>query len=107
MKYLTLNLPGGNTVSPPADLNQNFQNLGSLISPLLNIFFYVAAFLAFFWLVWGAFAYIMAQGQKENLAKARNRLTWAIMGLMVVLLAYFIARFVGEIFRPGIGGLPF
>ncbi len=111
MKYLTLQLPGGNIIPQPSGLggpNQNFTDLASFISPLLNIIFYLALFLAFFWLVWGAFAYLVAQGQKENLAKARARITWALIGLVVILLAFFLAKFIGEIFKDVLkGGLPF
>ncbi len=106
MKYLALKLPGGNEITGPENLNKNFTNLASVLSNLLNIAFYVAVFLAFYFLVWGAFAYIMAQGKKEDLAKARARLTWAIIGLIVVLLAYLLAKFASEIF-PAKGGLPF
>lgn len=84
-----------------------FKNLGDFLSGILNIVFYVAIFLAFYFLVWGALSYIMAQGQKENLAKARARITWAIMGLIVTLLAFFIAKYVSEILQPTTGGLPF
>ena len=84
-----------------------FKNLGDILSELLNIAFYIAVFLAFFWFVWGAWAYMFASGNKENLAKARARITWAIIGLMVVFLSYFIAKYASEIFKPGRGGLPF
>lgn len=106
MNKLALQLPGGNTISPPADLKKDFVDLASLLSPVLNIIFYIAVFLTFYYLVWGAIAYIMAQGNKENLAKARSRITWALIGLMVTLLAFFIAKFVSENFTPK-GGLPF
>lgn len=104
---LALTLPGGNTIPAPSGLDKSFVNLGSLISPLLNIAFYAAIFITFYYLIWGAFAYIAAQGNKENLAKARARITWALVGLIVVLLAYFIAQFAGEILKPKGGLLPF
>lgn len=107
MKYLSLTLPGFSPIPGPSGLNPQFVDLGSMLTPLLNVAFYAAAFLAFYYLVWGAFLYITAQGNKENLAKARARITWAIIGLMVVLLAYFIAKFAAEIFPPTSGGLPF
>ncbi|MDO8573173.1 MAG: hypothetical protein Q7R77_00285 [Candidatus Daviesbacteria bacterium] len=89
-----------------------FENakLSAVLSSFLEIAFFLAAFMAFIWLVWGAFAYIMAQGQKENLAKARAKITWAIIGLMIVLMAYFITTFVYEIFKEVLdkrGGVPF
>lgn len=111
MKKLAANIPGLNTIYDFYKDNPNqpgkIQTLGDLLSGLFNIAFYIALFLAFFYLVWGAFSYIMAQGNKENLAKARARLTWAILGLIIVLLAFFIARFVSEILPPRPGGLPF
>lgn len=104
---LALTLPGFSPIPTPPGLKSGFVDLASFISPLLNIAFYIAIFLAFYWLVWGAFEYIMAQGNKENLAKARARITWALIGLMVILLAFFIAKFASEIFPPKPGGVPF
>jgi len=77
-----------------------------LLSGGLNIALYIALFIAFYYLVWGAFQYIVASGKKEELAKARARITWALIGLIVVLLAFFIAKFAAEILQPK-GGLPF
>ncbi len=106
MNKLALQLPGFSPIPQPSGLNPSFIDLGSFLTPLLNIIFYGAAFLAFYWLVWGALQYILARGNKENLAKARARITWAIIGLMVIMLAFFIAKFVSEILTPK-GGLPF
>ena len=88
---------------PAKDIN----SLGDLISVFLNIVFYAAGFLAFYYLVWGALSYIMAQGNKESLAKARNRIKWAIIGMLVTLMSFLIAKYAGEIFTPGRGGVPF
>lgn len=105
---LALKLPGGNEIPQPKELtDKGFVDLASFISPLLNIVFYIAVFLAFYFLVWGAFQYILASGHKEELAKARARITWALVGLLIVFLAYFIAKFGAEIFPPTQGGLPF
>lgn len=91
------------------DLGFKFEGakLNEVLSPLLNIIFYIAVFLTSYWLIWGTFQYILARGNKEDLAKARSRITWALVGLMIVFLAYFIAKFASEIFPPGKGGLPF
>lgn len=107
MDKLALKLPGGNNIDRPPNLNPEFKDLGSFISPFLNIVFYVAMLFALTWLVWGAYQYILAQGKKEELAKARARITWALIGLIVVFLAYLIAKFAAEIFPANIGGTPF
>ncbi len=90
--------------------NGSNANLGAIISGLLNIVFYFAAFMAFYWLVWGSFQYILASGNKESLAKARERIKWALIGLVVVFAAFLIAKLAGEIFESGKvlkQGLPF
>lgn len=108
MNKIALTLPGGNEIPQPKELtDKGFTNLASFISSILNIIFYIAVFLAFYFLVWGAFAYLMAQGKKEDLAKARARISWAMVGLLVVFAAFLIAKFGSEIFKPTKGGLPF
>ena len=104
---IALTIPGFAPIPNPTDLKPEFTNLASLISPALNIAFYVAAFVAFYYLVWGAFQYILAGGKKEDLAKARARISWALIGLIVVFASFLIARFASEIFPPSKGGLPF
>lgn len=77
-----------------------FNNLGDIISGLFNITFYLATFLAFFWIVWAAFQYIAAGGDKQKLVQARSRIVWAIVGLIIIAMAFLVAQFVKEILQP-------
>ena len=108
MDKIALTLPGtGNIIEGPPELKaKGLVDLGSVLSGFLNIAFYAAFFLAFFYLIWAAFSYITAQGKKEELQKATARITYAIVGLIIIFLAYFIAQFAGNILKPQ-GGLPF
>lgn len=74
--------------------------LGTVLSSLFQIAFSLAAFLAFFWFVWGAFQYIFAGGDKEKLGKARSRITWAIIGLVIASTSFLIAQFASAILQP-------
>lgn len=88
---------------------ENFKYLGGhtdlarVLTDLFDVVFFLAFFLAFFWLVWGAFQYMVAGGNKENLAKARLRIIWAIIGLVLVLLAFLVAQFAEQIIKPQLG----
>lgn len=104
--YLLIYFPGFGNIGGPAGLNSDFKNLGSFLSGFYNVAIYIAAFLAFYWLVWGAIQYIMARGNKEELAKARSKILWALVGLAVVIFAYTLARFASEVFPPK-GQIPF
>lgn len=77
-----------------------FSTAGDVISGLFNITFYLATFLAFFWIVWAAFQYIAAGGDKQKLAQARSRITWALVGLLIIALAFLIAKYIAEILKP-------
>lgn len=81
--------------------------LGTIMSDLFLVVFYLSAFIAFFWFVWGAFQYILAGGDKEHLANARKRMTWSIIGLIIILLAYTITKFAFEILKPNVISFPF
>lgn len=96
------NFPTIFNISPVAG---KFYTLGDFISGLLNITVSVSVFLCFFWLVWGAFQYLTAGGEKQKLAQARARITWALVGLLLVAIAFLVAQFTAQIF-PQFKGTP-
>ncbi len=82
-----------------------FNDLGDLLTGFYNLAFYLAMALSFIWLVWGVFEYLLAAGDKQKLASARARITWALVGLLIVAIAFAIAKFAEEILQPR-GGSP-
>lgn len=121
MKYLSLRIPGFDEgpsgedifIPNPSGLFQQYASdpnrftLGFILAQLIIIAFYIAGFLTFYYLIWGSFQYILSSGNKEQLQKARARITWALVGLIVIFLSYFIAKYALEIFPISKGGLPF
>lgn len=109
IQKLALKLPGSNeNIANPPNLkfSGDTANLGAVLSGLMSIIFMVAAFLTFYFLIWGALSYIFAAGDKENLAKAREKIKWALIGLLFVAGSYTLTTYAGQIFTPK-GGLPF
>ncbi len=104
MNKLALTLPGGQTIFDP---QSKFNNLGSFISGLYQVVFYVAVALALYWLTWGIFEYIFAGGNKEQLGNGRKKITWALIGLMFVLVAFLVAQFLGQVVLPEGSKQPF
>ncbi len=102
---IALTFPGGQSIGNPV-ASQGLTDIGSLLSQLLQVAIFLAGFLAFIWFVWGALQYLFAGGNKENLGKARARMTWAIVGLVMTLLAYLVAQFAGQILQPKPGQVP-
>jgi hypothetical protein len=67
------------------------------LNNLLNIIYSLIVFIFLFMLVFSAFQWMTAGGDKEAVAKARSRITNAIIGLVILALAFFITRFIGQL----------
>ena len=69
-----------------------FVTLGNAISNILFLAFAIAALIVLIMLIIGAFEWITSGGDKENVAKARNRIINALIGLAVLAVAFALAN---------------
>ena len=106
MKYLTdVCIPGSGCIKPPANVpTGNFTTFQTVIRNGIVILFIVAVILTLIFLIWGGIQWTMSGGEKEGLQKARLKLTYAIIGLVVVLLAFLIINFMGGLFGINLTG---
>lgn len=65
-------------------------DVGQLISALVGTLLIVSALLAFFYLILGGIQWITAGGDKTGMEAARNKITHAIVGLIIVGAAWAI-----------------
>lgn len=70
-----------------------------ILSNVINAALVLAAVVAVFLITYAAFQYVTSAGDKEKVDNARKRITYAIIGLVVILSAIifinFIAQFTG------------
>ncbi len=71
-----------------------FDNMGTLISGLLNFVIIIAALLVFIYLLWGGIEWITSGGDKGKTESARNKITSAIIGLIVLAAAWALLTIV-------------
>lgn len=64
--------------------------IGAIVNGLLGVF--GAIFLAL--IMWGGLRYMLSQGEKDQVQKAKDTIKNAILGMVVVALSYTIANFV-------------
>ena len=55
-------------------------------------------------IVYGAIKFLMAQGQPEKIKQAREIIAYAIIGLVVVALAFAIVNFILSVAGGAVGG---
>lgn len=80
---------------------------GKLISGVTNLLLVVALVGAFIYLIIGGIQWVTSGGDKSALENARNRITNAILGLVIVAAAWAIWILVGAFFGIDVKNLPF
>lgn len=78
-------------------------SLGTLIGNALGILLIIAAIAAFLFLILGGIQWITSGGDKAGLEAARNKITNAIVGLVIVAAAWAVMLLVSQFL--GIEGL--
>lgn len=100
MSYLALTLPGGQTVTAPAGLpSGGLSTVSQVIGNAVTIMIIVAAVLSLIFLIWGGIQWSGSGGDKAKVTSARARITYAIIGLVVALLAFFIINIISYFFN--------
>lgn len=80
-------------MAPPAQLS----SLNDVFATFLNGALVIIGILSVIMIVVGGISYIGSGGDKEGTAKAKNTITFAIIGLIVAISAWMILNIFGTI----------
>jgi hypothetical protein len=97
LSYLTLTSPvlaqmDNIAIGKPSEVK--ITEFSPLIQGVIRIAFVVAIILTFLFLLWGGLQWIMSGGDKAKYEEARNRITAALIGLVIVALAWLLIKLV-------------
>lgn len=90
---------GGIIPSQQTINNQGLNAVFPLIANILNYLLFAAGALAIIFVLIGAFQYVISSGNPQNIAQAKRTITYAIVGLVIVMMALVIVQFVRGIFK--------
>jgi len=86
-------------IKPSGDwVNLGNLTIGSIISGAITLVLIGAALVFFFMLVIGGIQWMTAGGDKEKAAGARGQLTSALIGLVIVFVAWAIIQLINTLF---------
>lgn len=80
-----------------------FNSVPALLNNLIRWILGLVGFIALLSLIWGGVMYIISFGSEAGIKKAKTIIIWSIVGLVVILLAFFIVRTVANIL--GVAGI--
>lgn len=88
------------TITAPkevAPLGVGDQGINSLLDNVIGLFFAAGALAFIIMFIWAATQMILSGGDKEAIAKSRAKITWAIIGITLMSLSYFIFQLLEDI----------
>ncbi len=83
-------IPCGQVQVNEATLGFVIPTFGEMLTFLVKGFFVIAGLAALVMLLWGALAWVLSGGDKEKVEGARERITSAIIGVFMILVALAI-----------------
>ena len=91
---------GGGGLEPGPDV------LGNIITGVVTLIFVVGGLVAFYYIIMGGFDLITSSGEPDKMQKGRNKIIWAVTGLVILLSSYGIMVFLQDVLDVcfGFGG---
>lgn len=91
--------PGMKISGPMTSIN----SLSDLVGRVLSYLIPLAGVILFLIIIWGGYNILMSQGNPEKLQEGRQKITAGIIGFVLLVCSFFIARLIGFIFGVGEG----
>jgi len=110
-ELLALTLPGANgqpgqTINPPTHIPKGgLTTLSGALSSGITLFLIFGVILTLVIIIWSGVQWAASGGDKAKLQSARNRITWAVIGFILLLLSFFILNIVGYFFKVNLFNL--
>lgn len=86
------------TIEAPKEIPwRGADGINALLNNIIGLFFTGGAVAFIILFLWGAIQMILSGGDKEAISKARAKITWAIIGITLMSLSYFIFQLLQDI----------
>lgn len=79
------------------------ENFSQFLSNIISTLLIIAALAFFFYFILGGFQYIISGGDKAGVEEAKNKITYAFIGFIIVAIAWAVLKLITYFF--GIEGV--
>lgn len=91
------------TITPPDPLKNLLKDdptgagtISVFLSNSVNLIFSIAAVVLLFMVLWGAFDWMISEGEKEKVAAARSKILNAMIGMILIAIAFAVVRLLSQ-----------
>jgi hypothetical protein len=99
MKLLALTIKGEEIDCPPGvPCGGEAGMLDNILRVGIQLLFILATLLALIYLIYGGLDWIMSRGEKEKINNAKRKITFSIIGLVIVFISFLIVQIVSSMF---------
>lgn len=84
-----------------ADGNTGATIIGTLLSNVFNAMIIAGVVILIIMIIWSGIAMIGGSGDKDRIQNAQKRLTFSIVGFVILICVFAIANFIGGFFGLG------
>lgn len=96
--------PEGNRIDPVAGMPEGgIETVVKIIKWGITVLFVAITITSLIFLILGGIAWITSSGDKAKIEAARKRIVYAVIGLVVAFLSYFIINTIGQFFGVRLG----
>ena len=88
-----------NQVLADVKFPSDIRDLGSIISKLLKFIYPIAGVGLLVFLIYGGFAYLTSAGDPKKMEAAKGIITTAIIGFIIVIIAFWVTEIINYIFN--------
>jgi len=74
-----------------------FNNVGMFVNLLLPLLMLGGAIVFLIMLMYGAYSWITSGGEAKNMEKTQKIFTYAILGLLIIVMSYFAVKLIGTL----------
>ncbi len=97
--YAQVNLP-----NYPANFKFGSSTLGQIVTEALNYAIVIAGIALLGFLIAGGFDLLTSGGNPEGIKRGTNRITYALVGFIIILSAFFILQIAELLFGISVAG---
>jgi len=101
---LTLTISDGANAARGVDQATTLFGSAGIFTTISNVMLFLVGAISVIMIVIGGFRYVISGGNSGNITAAKNTILYAIVGLIIAIMAYAVINFIIGSFVPGVGG---